>query len=234
MLLRYLRNWARFGRIDPIEYYASHEHRLVYVENAKVACTAIKQALFHEINYAELGQEAFHEVLRDRASTIPPPGTQDYTYFTVVREPCARFASAFRDKIVKESVDGIFGLRSQRLIFGAYAGINPVAPTTDIAAFARAVAAIPDGLRDRHIASQSAVCEAVIAHPNGRIFKLETLASDWEELVIDHGIGPLPKLNATSGEAAPAIDSSASWVRDVVKAYAQDFSRLDYQEPGKR
>ena len=231
MLIQYANNLLRYGRIDPVEYYACPQFGVVYVENAKVACTAIKQALFPELDHAAMGQEGFHAALRGRASFTPPRGTGEFLYFSVFRDPVDRFASAFRDKIVREGPQGIFGLRSQRLIFGAFAGINPVGSTCDIASFAQAVGSIPDTLRDRHIAAQSPILRSLESASEYRILKLEELAEDWQSFQAKTGIGDLPRLNTTDDQPVLPADAELRWVSSVRQVYANDFKALDYPVP---
>ena len=91
----------RYGRIDPLEYYVNHTYRVVYVENAKVASTAIKALLLPHLSLEILGQTGFHEASRLYAHYQLPKGIEDYLRFSVFRHPAERLTSCHKDKIVR-------------------------------------------------------------------------------------------------------------------------------------
>lgn len=211
----------RYGRIDPLGYYADHEHRVVYVENAKCACTAIKQALFPQLDYAALGQEEFHRQARASSAHSSPPGCEGYLHFTFVRDPAERLASCHADKIA--GGESIFAARTQRLIFGLFAGVDPMATGDDPVGFARAISAIPDRLRDRHIAAQAPVLRAVRGARNTFVGRVENLTRDWEELQQRTGLPDLKRLNTSSSR-----ERRGDTARELEFAARQVY-RLDYE-----
>lgn len=242
MLGYYLANLCRHGRLDPVEYYPCPQYRVVYVENAKVACTAIKQALYPASSHAQLGQDHFHEILRAKAHHRPPPGTQDYLYFTFVREPLARFLSCYRDKIAGSAHDapghgtpGIFHTRFHRTLHLLLARIDTGRSGLSPDDFAIATARMPDRLRDRHVMSQTPIHRAVMQARHGFIGHFENLAQDWEMLATRYGLPPLPTLNPSTrpdtrpGSAPPALSSRGKAA--LARAYRTDFIRLGYRLP---
>jgi len=237
MIGHYLANLLRHGRIDPVEYYPCPQYRAVYVENAKVACTAIKQTLYPDVSYAALGQERFHQQLRRKAHLAPPPGTQDYLYFTFVRDPLARFLSCYQDKIANTAAHGepgIFHTRFHRALHVLFSGTDTARPGLPADRFAQAVAHVPNRLRDRHVMSQAPIFAAVQAATHGFVGHYEKLAQDWAALASRTGLPPLPALNrsqSTQGPQAAGPILSAPAQALLVRTYAADFTLLGYQLP---
>lgn len=227
----YLKHLLRYGRIDPIEYYVSHDHGVVYVENAKVACTAIKQVLFPDHDLAALGQNAFHEAIRSEARFARPAEADEYLCFSFFRNPVERLLSCYRDKLrMDASAKGstVLHRRFHRTLFRLAGGVDTRDQRTPFVDFARAVSRIPDALSDRHFASQSPLHSAVSASPSHFVGKLETLAEDWQVLAQKTGLPDLPVSNS-SHSLAQEIDPEA--LQYIVRRYRADFSTLDYALP---
>ena len=231
MIYDYTLNLARHGRLDPVEYHVSDEYRVVYVENAKVACTAIKQLLYPDIDYEAVGQDRFHEETRDRAVFTVPGRARDYLHFSVFRNPQDRLISAFKDKMLSSAATrghSILHTRFHRALFTLFAGIDTARPGIDFPAFTRAVGAVPDRLRDRHIATQAPRYAAVVAARRHLICKLETLEDDWAILCQATGISPLPQLNRSSRSDRQPVGIDPATHDLIGRIYAQDYARIGY------
>lgn len=231
-MLDYFSTFLRHGRIDPVEYYIDHTHRVIYVENAKVACTAIKQVLFPAVNYASLGQAAFHQLLRGKASLSMPAEAQDYLVFSVFRHPAQRLVSCYRDKVMRNAAEeerSIFERRFHRTLFKQFGGIDILDPGLDFQSFAKAVARMPDRLSDRHFASQAKLYQAVTQAPRHFVARIENLAGDWAKLQDMTGLPSLPRSNA--GKAADGADIAiGNEARAAIaRRYAEDFTLLEYE-----
>ncbi len=234
MLGYYLHHLLRHGRIDPVEYFVSERFGVVYIENAKVACTAIKQVLFPEFDHAALGQDEFHRQLRQNASLVPPEGkAADFVHFSFFRDPLTRLESCYRDKIVRPAdEETVYRLRFHRALFGLFGGVDIARPDIGWAEFADAVARLPDRLRDRHIMSQAPAFRAVVGAPHHFIGRHEAIAADWAELSARTGMPPLPRLNS-SGPAQPAGQQPQMpplpplTLARLRKAYRADFALLE-------
>lgn len=232
MIGAYLANLVRYGRIDPVEYYVCDEYRVVYVENAKVACTAIKQVLYPDVDAAALGTDAFHAALRDRADYSVPRHARDYLRFSFFRHPAERLASAWRDKIRDAGAKGepsIFHTRFHRAVFGAFAGIDPARPGLGLGDFAQAVARLPDPLRDRHIASQAPIHAAVTAGARHFVGHYERFSDDWAAIRQRSELPEPTRLNATHASPEAASDGTAA--PHIARAYRADFAALGYAMP---
>ena len=79
-IFKKFRNIILFGHLDPIEYYVIDDLKLVYVENAKVACTSIKRVLYKVPE--DIGME-IHEYLRPLAQMELKGAQLEYDIFTV-------------------------------------------------------------------------------------------------------------------------------------------------------
>lgn len=231
MFKHYLMELARHGRIDPVEYYVSDEYRVVYVENAKVACTAIKQLLYPDAGYSVQGQDAFHAMLRPQAAYRIPDHARDYLCFSIFRDPLARLLSTYRDKILgagAETAPGIFHTPFHRAIFVLFAGDDITRPGTDFGSFAAAVAMVPDRLRDRHIALQRPVYAAVTSAANHFVGRVEDLSADWQELRERTGLPALPHLNSSRQSPVTLVEPGPAARAAVARAYAADYKSLGY------
>ncbi len=229
-MLDYLAQLVRHGRIDPVEYYVSDRHRAVYVENAKVACTAIKAAMFPDAAAKGLSQTAFHEALRGHAHHRLPTSAYNYLVFTFVRHPEARLQSCYRDKVqrtAQEEGPSILHRRFHRGLFAALGGVDIRADGLPFDRFAQAVARIPDRVSDRHFASQSRAVEAVQRAENSFVGQLETLRSDWAEIQAKTGLPDLAIANRSEAEGGRAAASPVA--RSIIaRRYARDFKVLGY------
>ena len=235
-MLDYLAQLARHGRIDPLEFYVSEAHRAVYVENAKVACTAIKAAMFPAQFAQSAGQDAFHEDLRAGAFHRLPANASDYFVFTFVRHPLARLQSCYRDKVRGEGAAGaasgesrsILHRRFHRSIFAAWGGVDIRDDKLPFDRFAKAVSSIPDRISDRHFASQIRMVEAVENAADHFVGRMERLEDDWEQVRARTGLPALVRANRTrSGHDQTAPD--AATLRLISRRYARDFAALGYE-----
>lgn len=232
MLAHHLANLARFGRISPVEHYVCHRFRVVYVENAKVACTAIKQALFPEIDHTAVGQDRFHEILRSKASFAPPRGeAAQYLHFSFFRDPLTRLQSCYRDKIRHDGASrgsSIFSLRFHRALFAVFGGVDVTRPDLGFAEFADGVVRIPDRLRDRHVMSQAPILRAVTSAERHFVGRQESLADDWARLAARTGLPPLTDLNRTHRNGAAPEPLPPATLERLRRAFREDFHLLGY------
>ncbi len=235
MFAHYCRQLLRHGRIDPVEYYVCDRYRVVYVENAKVACTAIKQLLFPEMSYRELGQDAFHQALRAKARFALPEGAAgDYLHFSFFREPAARLTSCYRDKIRGAAADrapSIYHTRAQRMIFRLFGGIDVTRPELELGDFAIAASRIPDRLRDRHIMSQAPIHHAVKQASRSFVGLYENLATDWNLLAGQSELPPLPQLNSSNATDDAVLAMPGPALTCLCTTYAHDYALLGYDLP---
>ena len=225
----YLARLARHGHVDPVEFYTSDDHRAVYVENAKVACTAIKAAMFPREALSATGQDDLHRRLRPLATHRLPTRARDYLVFTFVRHPVDRLRSCYADKVGGQAAHAgpsILQRRFHRGIFLAFAGVDP-ARELAFDGFAEAVSHIPDRLSDRHFASQSRIVAAVEAAPRHFVGRLERLDRDWERVRAATGLPALVVANRSASPCAGADRTDGSHPA-IARRYANDFARLGY------
>ena len=230
-MLDYLAQLARHGRIDPLEYYVSDAHRAVYVENAKVACTAIKAALYPDSFEQAAGQEIFHERLRAKAMHGLPDHAQGYLVFTFVRHPLDRLQSCYRDKVAGSAAAGgrsILHRRFHRGIFAAWGGVDIRRSDLPFERFAEAVCRIPDRISDRHFASQARMVRAVEAAPRHFVGRMECLDRDWATIREQTGLPALAHANR-SGLRGEGTTTDPATLQRVARRYAADFRALGYQ-----
>lgn len=230
-MLDYFAQLARHGRIDPLEFYISDSNRAVYIENAKVACTAIKAAMFPQTFESARGQDEFHALLRGRAEHALPPRAQDYLVFTFVRHPVARLHSCYRDKVCGEGAAGgksILHRRFHRGIFAALGGVDIRRADLPFDRFAKAVSHIPDRISDRHFASQARMVRAARNARSHFVGRMERLEEDWATVRAATGLPALVMANPTTG-SPDGTQSDPAILGLIARRYADDFQTLGYE-----
>lgn len=189
-------NLVKYQALDPLEYYIDDKRKIIYVENAKVACTSIKLAMFEpDIENAM----DIHEKLREKAVYSVPPSKSGYYTFTVIRDPVRRFISCYKDKVLRKGDENtelsIFDLKFYKVIFRIFSGERYHGSKTDIVTFAKIVSSIPDSLSDRHFRSQYYM--KAKSSQNIEFIKLEDLSAFWGKMMEVYDLPALRKENST-------------------------------------
>lgn len=215
---------VRSGRpVEKMEYTVSHEARLIYVLNAKAACSSIKRVLATKEGILG-GDEAVevHEdprMLRMMYRQVPSEA-QQYFGFSFVRNPYQRLVSAYLNKFQEKSLTRENFL--YRNYLGGYFSLDDSFDT-----YVRKVVLIPDAFAERHFVRQSYWLYQKNTQQLDFVGKMETMSEQFNELAERFGLQMLPHYNRTSSYDWKSFytDDLRTLVRDH---YAEDLRRFEY------
>lgn len=227
--IRYRLGYGSDGR-DPLVLLFP-KYKIAYVPVPKAANSSIRAALLPllDIDPAVVPNiYQFDGFIERRVSQCPNLPNSDWFVFTVVRDPYARAASAFLDKVViRDPV-----LRAFRRM-----GVRKGDSFTD---YLKIVSLWPRLSLNNHILPQTDLLFRFLGSPNFKVIKLEELGTEWPTIRAE--------LEARSGKRLPDLErrnvakSERPWPslydqrsrRMVESIYSSDFEILGYasQSPG--
>lgn len=198
------------GWVSPLRYNlsVSHEHRFVWFRVAKVASRTIR----HHFTSHGVALDVDH-AMRVR---YPTALFGDYFKFGFVRDPLARFVSAWQDKVVNANYyrfDEPDHARMQRVEeFALWTAEHDLA-------------AVPG--TDQHLALQSRLIDLSQVDFVGRI---ETFAADFAEVCERVGApaGPAEARNQTGSAGASGPQASDELRSLVATMYRRDYQVFGY------
>ncbi|MEO8350155.1 MAG: sulfotransferase family protein [Chthoniobacteraceae bacterium] len=211
----------------PVWFFLSRRHRLAYLQVPKVASTSMRAALCL-LNHPELPRESvfseeqlqqhreWHEMVRAETASL-----RGFFRFTFVRDPLARFASFYRNKIAQVAPESLRP-RFQRM--GLAAGM-PIDSVLDV------IERIPSDQLDPHLVPQSHLVFAGKKPRVDFIGRVEQFDEGLREIERRSGITlEIQRLNATAPKAATDSDMeySAEIRARIARIYEEDLRRLDY------
>ena len=216
LLTEFIRKDALLPRVRhhqrPLWHIARHAP-VAYLTNAKAARTVLARVIHQD----ETGRQRMDALAQRQLQ----PSQRAHFKFTFVRDPFARLASFYMDKVVRRDPEAGF----EFYLWGAMRvdlGFNAVA---------RIVCQLPDALADRHFCSQHAMI-----FPGGEplvdfVGHLESLPEQFEPIRQRYGLAPL---RGTHGNVSPDYDYrdlyTEELVQRVARRYAGDIERFGYQD----
>ncbi|MEL6914388.1 MAG: sulfotransferase family protein [Pseudomonadota bacterium] len=209
--------------------HISPRHGVVYVNNAKVACSSIKLAL----QRAELDDQ--HYLPSESVHSLPgsplltaetlTAGTwraalEGRYVFSFVRAPWGRLRSAYLNKIVTGQKDGNF-----RAQLGFDRGEVP-----SFEAFVHALGEQDPVEMNGHWRPQWInISHGEIAFDF--LGRLESIAPDWARVSAATGLPfDLPRAGKSTAKDAPTLVFTPAMAEIVRAVYAEDFRRFDYPD----
>ena len=152
----------------------------------------------------------------------------DWTTFTFVRNPWARLASTYRQKVAA-------GATTSRLRDGVFEGFRecgmPVYSGISFAEFCELVCSFPDRDTEKHVQSQSYVLMYKGVAVVKNIGRVETISDDWRRIVELVGISAeLPRLNVSNVEDSHYREyyRDSRLINLVGDRYANDVANFGY------
>ncbi len=242
MLMR-IWNIVRYGAYIPTEYMVSSEFGLIYVPIPKVACTAVKEALFYGGKLAD-DHEQYMEVHRKAKKLTTYSIKNDHRKWpvlAVVRNPFERLVSCYLDKVkkpVQHNGRYYFDSRYAQIFLQKKSGMR-IHHEMSFEDFVTMVSRIPDWLADGHFRSQAHFLKDLGKGTDvAYLFRFETLETDWRVLQKNHqGLPDLRKRNSTPKKALHEWFDSEEILELAYERYRYDVDlwySKEYQELRER
>jgi hypothetical protein len=216
IFLSYPYRLARYGAIDPREYFIFKKQQLVYLVNSKVAQTAIVNTCgnknkeeYRGIRDKGLGEKKHHLSKEE----------QGYPLFTFVRNPFERLYSSYKSKYIADKKYGKLALDFDYYMLGL------IKKDKGFTHFVKIVSRIPDWASDRHFKSQYSLIYRENRQSLSLVGKYENLHSEFEELRTMFNLEPLPHMNKSSEKENEWMDAYTPELVDLVsKRYEEDLA----------
>jgi hypothetical protein len=221
---------ASTGSYDPREYIVLRDPDLIYLNNAKVACSSIKISLGLKSGaYQSVPEERKLDTGMLDIKTTLSEDERSFFKFTFVRNPFQRIASCYCDKIANpdKNTPGNFLYENYFFFFKPFLLLRP---DMTFAQFVRRVAKIPDAMADRHFKSQYSIIydrgDCLVDY----VGRMENLSSDFDFLKQKFDLPELPQYNRSRHR----IDYMKLYNRDLVeivaRRYRKDIEFFGYQD----
>lgn len=212
---------------EKMEYTVSHQAQLVYVLNAKAACSSIKRVLASKEQLLAANESVdvhSDQRLLSMMHRQVPESAAGYFGFTFVRNPYQRLVSAYLNKFKHADVTQTNFL--YRNYLGGYFSLQD-----DFATYVRKVVLIPDVFAERHFVRQSYWLYEKNSHKLSFVGRMEVMNEQFAELAERFGLEHLPHHNKTE-----SYDWRSFYTDElkalVAKHYHEDFSRFGYDVDG--
>ena len=228
-------NYLRLGVISRVFVVVSHEKKLVYIVNPKVASTSIATFMVEKtITKEERERHAIkdkHKLLNKVAiksyDELKAYQEKGYFVFSVVRNPFSRLVSFYKSKFEMSS-SGVLIPRK----FAIHKDFHNLKGFADVA---RKVCTIPDAVADSHFMSQSAIIYGLDKSfsPNF-VGKIESLDDDLEVVRSQFSGERISKENATQSEKDDWLTYFTPELADLVsRRFNNDVENFGYEPEWK-
>lgn len=215
------------GAFDTREWYVNEQKKLMYLNNAKVACTSLKACLLNASqmeNYLLVNQTLAAQAIRGKV----PSGMQEYYKYTYVRNPFSRLVSCYMNKY--HSDKSLLGGKSSELLYGKTRYLlGWLKDVADFKEFVDKVVMIPEQWQERHFALQYN-----LIYDNGMpvvdyVGKFEELPVSYEHIQEKFNTPQLPVYNKTSsGDWKQYYDLDIA--EKVYEKYKKDIETFGYEK----
>jgi chondroitin 4-sulfotransferase 11 len=227
------RNLLLYGHYVPNDYYVLDDKGVIYISIPKVACTAIKSALFPDLQDGEnsASEMDIHSKAKRYGVNRLTSSQCKYFKFAFVRNPFDRLVSCYEDKVRKPSQHigrYYFSTRYNNLLLQSLYGSH-FSPEMSFAQFLELVHRIPDRFADAHFRSQVSMLYEKGTCVADYIGKFEDLESDWSTLASRFGFPTLRRRNLTQRLHWSRYYDSARLVALVTERFGDDIDRFGYR-----
>lgn len=219
--LEYYIDLVRFGAEVP-EYWVDVDNRIVYVVNAKAACTSIKNALyfFSEGVVAEVNVHTDSGADKYKSHSLEGIDLDGYFVFSFVRHPVERIISCYRNKFT-DFKNG----KDKGFLYENYLG-GYLRVTDTFLDFVGKILIIPWKYCDRHFVSQYYWIYKRCKVAPDYIGKIENIQSDWA--VIQSKFPGMPSLGHQNSSSVTDIELSCDCRKSLESKYKKDIDFFDY------
>jgi choline-sulfatase len=207
---------GRFGSVRVPQFYVFADRKLVYISNAKVACTSIKTAMMHPYNIQKDVHSSWGHICRG----VLAEDYQDFFSFSFVRNPFDRLVSGYRNKIFDKPAKKEFGSIPTNITF---------------AEFVVEVVKRPDCLINGHFQSQVSKLYRHGELMADYLGRFENLAEDWLTIANRFEFdSQLPHKMKSSGRRGAHKDYRAYYTEELVNLvynrFRADVETFGYQD----
>lgn len=227
-------NFFKTGYVSSIEMVVSHEKKMIYVLNPKVATTSIVEYLSgveDEFVSSKLTQKQIRSLkkisyIKD-ANQLREFQRNGYFIFSFVRNPYARLISMFKQKYTLQE-NGKYKKR-------AFALSRHLEYVDDFEDMVKRISSIPDEFSDTHFMSQSAILYGqAFDLKYDAIGHLESFDEDFEKVTQSvSGLSGKPQVkNKTSSSGSLDYKEwfSSELSELVYDRFEQDFNKFGYSK----
>ena len=216
------------GRYRPFDasVLVCERFKTAYFPVPKAANSSIRLALLQAMGNETQGIGDVHGVTRSMlwtSSRFFSEPRDDWFMFTVVRDPTTRARSAWRNKLIES--DPIFPVLKRM-------GITE---KIDFTEFLDVCADWPTWALNDHFMPQSLTLSQPLSHPGVKVFRFETLATDWAEIastIKERGAETCPELPHKNSTKKPGPATMDARTRELLnRLYDIDYSRFEYAQP---
>lgn len=187
-------DYILYGFYDPREFNICDEKKIVYLNNAKVACSSIKTAIFTVPVLDDYGIHTITEQYRSRKLT---PKEKQYFKFTFVRNPFERLVSCYESKYYTDKIK-----YQKKVLYFEYYLLGRLKKDKGFDNFVAEVCKIPNSFADKHFCSQY---NLVYDTKRGKeiclldfVGKYENIQQDFETIQKRFGLKQLPHYNKSA------------------------------------
>lgn len=225
----------KYRQYIPTEFYTHEKKKIVYISVPKVACTAIKLALFGDAHRESSEHREYMNIHRFAArycSHTPPKNIDAYKLIAFVRNPVSRLISCYNDKVKKlEQHSGhyYFDTRYNKVLIRRLYG-DFFSPGMSFEAFINLVCKIPDYVADGHFKSQYSILAPRGMLLTDTVGKFETMEKDWNAIATQFDIPTLQVRNPVSQKIHEIRDNQISpeLKTKIHQRFNKDFSEFNY------
>lgn len=217
--------YIRYGHYDPREYNVSEEKKLVYLNNAKVACSSFKAGMFPIDAADDYSIHAATERFRQRSLNKEQ---QSYFKFTFVRNPYERLVSCYESKYHTDK-----DKHHRKVLYYDYYFFGCIRKDKGFTNFVRRICRIPDQFADRHFCSQYGLVydtkKGVETCVLDFVGKYETMAQDYQKIQERFSLKVLPHFNKSAKKNWMDYYTLETAER-VHNKYKKDFKKFGYEQ----
>lgn len=225
-----IKNLILYGNFVGRPFIVNNEKRVIYLKNAKVACSSIKASMYPG---STKDDNSVHLVVRSSGMDKMRLTKEELKYFkfTYVRNPYERLVSCYESKYHTDKKYNTHG----KLLQYDYYLLGYLRKDRGFDNFVRRVVRIPYRFMDSHFQRQY----DLIYDTKGRkqvnhIGQYENLAEDFKQIQEKYGLKELPRYNSSGGEKRDWRSYYTLETAELVyEKYKKDFECFGYEDSYK-
>lgn len=224
-----IKNLILYGHFAGRPFVVDSEKRVIYLKNAKVACSSIKAAMYPGNTKDD---DSVHGIVRSSGMYKEKltPEESEYFKFTYVRNPFERLVSCYESKYHADKK-----YSTHKILYFDFYLFGYLRKDRGFDNFVRRVVRIPNRFMDAHFRCQY----DLIYDSKGRklvdhIGQYENMAEDFKQIQEKYGLKELPRYNSSGGEKRDWRSYYTLETAELVyEKYKKDFECFGYEDSYK-